>query len=205
MSKDHAPADHGQVREMTTGALRILDTASELFYRHGIHAVGVDRIAAESGITKRTLYDRFGSKEALVAAYLNARHEVWWTGLERRLVQADSPKVLMVFDAYAEDTLPSGRGCAFLNAAAELEDDAPAYQIVRSHKRAVRARLSQLVRADLPGSNATEVIADHLFLLLEGALAHRGIDGDDRLLTAAKRIAKSIIEDPGNGPTVDCA
>lgn len=205
MLDDDAPADHGHVPEMTTGALRILDTASELFYRHGIHAVGVDRIAAESGITKRTLYDRFGSKEALVAAYLSARHDAWWTRLEQRLAQADSPKVLTVFDAYAEDTSPSGRGCAFLNAAAELDDDAPAYQIVRAHKRAVRARMSQLVRADLPGVNAPEMTTDHLFLLLEGAIAHRGIDGDDRLLTAAKWIAKSIIEDSGSVPTGDRA
>jgi AcrR family transcriptional regulator len=62
---------------LTPGARRILDVASELFYAHGIHAVGVDTIAAESGVTKRTLYDRFGSKDELVAAYLRARDERW--------------------------------------------------------------------------------------------------------------------------------
>ncbi|MDQ4084268.1 MAG: TetR/AcrR family transcriptional regulator, partial [Actinomycetota bacterium] len=58
-----------QQRPLTPGAQRILDVASELFYWRGIHAVGVDTIAAESGVTKRTLYDRFGSKDGLVVAY----------------------------------------------------------------------------------------------------------------------------------------
>ena len=62
---------------LTPGARRILDVASALFYERGIHAVGVDTIAAESGVTKRTLYDRFGSKDALVVAYLAERDRRW--------------------------------------------------------------------------------------------------------------------------------
>jgi len=67
----------GEGPRLTPGARRILEVASALFYRHGIHAIGVDTIAAESGVTKRTLYDRFGSKDELVAAYLRARDERW--------------------------------------------------------------------------------------------------------------------------------
>ncbi|GAA3366506.1 hypothetical protein GCM10017744_073820 [Streptomyces antimycoticus] len=62
---------------LTPAARRILDTAAELFYGQGINAVGVDLIAKRSGVTKKTLYDRFGSKEALVAAYLRERDERW--------------------------------------------------------------------------------------------------------------------------------
>ena len=67
----------GEGPRLTPGARRILEVASALFYRHGIHAIGVDTIAAESGVTKRTLYDRFGSKDELVATYLRARDERW--------------------------------------------------------------------------------------------------------------------------------
>ena len=77
---------------LTPRARRILEVASRLFYLHGIHAVGVDTIAAESGVTKRTLYDRFGSKDALVTAYLQERHDTWWARLEQRLASASRPR-----------------------------------------------------------------------------------------------------------------
>ncbi len=184
--------------EMTVGAERILGVASELFYRRGIHAVGVDTIAAESGITKRTLYDRFGSKDNLVVAYLQARHEAWWTRLEQRLATAPAPRVLCVFDAYVHDPLPSERGCPFLNAAGELPSDHPAHRVVRAHKEAVRQRLVELVRDDRPDLDDPEEAADHVFLLLEGAVTHRGIDQGDRLLSAARGMAAELLEDPGD-------
>lgn len=75
---------------MTPGARRALDAASRLFYEHGIHAVGVDRIAAEAGVTKKTLYDRFGSKEQIVVEYLAGRDERWRALLDERLAAAPS-------------------------------------------------------------------------------------------------------------------
>src|SRR5690606_5720 len=106
--------------KLTAGARRSLDAASELVYERRINAVGVDAIAAQSGMTKRTLYDRFGSKDALIVAYLRRRHDQWWSRWEERLTEAVVPQALTVFDSYAEDARPAGRGCAFLNAAAEL-------------------------------------------------------------------------------------
>lgn len=192
MPHEIATADALEVPELTPGARRILETASQLFYRHGIHAVGVDRIAAESGVTKRTLYDRFGSKDALVAAYLSARHQAWWSGLEERLAQADGSRVLVVFDAYADETFTTDRGCAFLNALAELQADDPAHPVVRAHKAAVRSLLAELVREEVPGAEAKGT-ADHLFLLLEGAIVHRGIDAGGGLSRAARRIAAGVV------------
>src|SRR5215203_765493 len=64
-------------RSKTPAADRILWAASEMFYREGIRAVGVDAIAAEAGVTKKTLYEKFGSKDRLIAAYLRARDERW--------------------------------------------------------------------------------------------------------------------------------
>lgn len=190
MTREETPPDL-RVPALTPGARRILEVASELFYRQGIHAVGVDTIAAASGVTKRTLYDRFGSKEKLVTAYLQARHEAWWGRLQQRIAQAPAPKVLAVFDAYLGDPLATDRGCAFLNAAGELAGGHLAHRVVRAHKQAVRRRLAELLRDEIDDPDAT---ADHLFLLLEGGVAHRGVDGHDHLLAEARKMAERLVD-----------
>lgn len=179
-----------QQPRMTPAARRILEAAAELFVAHGIHAVGVDRIAAESGVTKRTLYDRFGSKDALVAAYLQARHDAWWERWEARTRDEPSPRALAVFDAYAE--APGvARGCAFLNAAGELPEEHPGFAVIREHKRLVRERLEALIAQD--GVDDAAALAEHVFLLVEGAVAHRGIDGDAARLARARAIAGALL------------
>lgn len=179
-------------KPLTGAARRILDAASELFYRNGIHAVGVDAIAAESGVTKRTLYDRFGSKDALVVAYLTERNRRWWERLEERLATAERPRVLAVFDSYLADVDDGERGCAFINAAGELPFFHPAYDVVRDHKRRVLERMIELVAEDGIDSDPEEV-AEHLYLLLEGAVVHRGIDGSDRRLLLARELAWRVL------------
>lgn len=179
---------------LTPGARRVLDAASTLFYQHGIHAVGVEAIAAEAGVTKSTLYDRFESKDNLVVAYLHQRHESWWARLEQRIADAEHPRVLAMFDAYAEELLPAQRGCAFLNAAGELPADHPAFAVIREHKRSVKTRLLTLLNAELPEIENAEALAEHLFLLLEGAVAHRGIEGSPpSLAKQARRIAQELL------------
>jgi AcrR family transcriptional regulator len=176
---------------LTPGARRILDVASRLFYERGLHAVGVDTIAAESGVTKRTLYDRFGSKDVLVQSYLQRRHDAWWDRLEQRLATAEPPRALAFFDAYAHDAPSTERGCAFLNAAAELPSDHPGWQVVRDHKRAVRRRLRELLVEE--GYDDADALAGHLFLLLEGGVAHRGLDRDGGTLTEARELAGRLL------------
>src|SRR5687767_2968876 len=108
---------------LTPGARRALEAAGRLFYERGIHAVGVDLIAAEAGVTKKTLYDRFGSKEQIVVEYLADRDERWRAFLAERM-QAAGPgpaaRVLAVFDAsraWAREHSP--KGCSMVNAHAE--------------------------------------------------------------------------------------
>ncbi|OUZ08942.1 TetR family transcriptional regulator [Aeromicrobium sp. PE09-221] len=181
---------------LTPGAARLLEVASGLFYEQGIHAIGVDTIAEESGVTKRTLYDRFGSKDGLVIAYLQARHAQWWDRLLERLEVADRPRALAVFDAYAADELSSHRGCAFWNAAGELPVNHPAHRVVRAHKHAVRRLLGELIRADAvteEDRTSVEATADHLFLLLEGAIVQRGLAGDITPVLRARAIAEGLL------------
>ncbi|QPS35220.1 TetR/AcrR family transcriptional regulator [Brevibacterium casei] len=188
------PHDDLTPPQLTPGARRILDTAAALFYSRGIHAVGVDTIAEESGLTKRTLYDRFGSKDALIAAYLQVRHEAWWARLEKRLaaLSAESTpgsRALAVFDSYTLDSETTARGCAFVNAAAELPSDHPARGVIRAHKRAVEGLLADIL-GDSPDPRS---LAEHIFLLLEGGIVHRGIDGDDRRLVRARRLVEDLV------------
>jgi AcrR family transcriptional regulator len=155
---------------MTPGARRALAAASRLFYERGIHAVGVDLIAAEAGVTKKTLYDRFGSKEQIVVEYLADRDERWRTYVMERL-EAAGPgavdRVRAVFDAsrdWMDDNSP--KGCAMVNAQAEISDPAhPAYAIITGQKQWM-LRLF------------TDLAPDHartLMLLHEGALVADGL------------------------------
>lgn len=87
---------------LTPAEEKILATATRLFYQEGIHSIGVDRIAVEAGVTKKTLYDRSGSKEQLVLAYLRRREDQWRKALEAGLLRNPNPgpeRVLTVFDA----------------------------------------------------------------------------------------------------------
>lgn len=179
---------------LTPGAQRILAVASDLFYNHGIHAIGVDTIAAESGITKRTLYNQFGSKDTLVTAYLQQRDDKWWAQIEQRIDESEPPRTLVLIDAYVDHSTEIDRGCAFINAAAELPADHPGYDVIRKHKQAVRRRLAELLASD--GIDDADATAEHLFLLIEAAVAHRGIDGNDQRLQHAERLARQLIQQP---------
>ncbi|SEH02260.1 regulatory protein, tetR family [Nonomuraea solani] len=124
----------------TPGARRVLEAAGRLFYERGIHAVGVDLIAAEAGVTKKTLYDRFGSKEQIVVEYLADRDERWRAFLAQRLDAAGpapAARVLAVFDASRAWSEENGsKGCSMVNAHAEISDPShPAYPIIIGQKQ----------------------------------------------------------------------
>lgn len=178
--------------ELTPGATRMLEVASELFYEQGIHSVGVDTIAAESGVTKPILYKNFGAKDGLVVAYLMNRHRWWWHLLEAEVERADSYRALAFFDVYAADHGNARRGCAFLNAAAELPDDHPAHEIIRYHKHSICDQLEELVKEDTSPETDHRMLANHLFLLLEGAFAHRPIYGTHMLVQGRKMAANLL-------------
>jgi AcrR family transcriptional regulator len=151
---------------------RILAAARELFYRHGIRAVGVEAITEAAATNKMTLYRHFGSKDELIAAYLNQLakegDELW----ER--LSCDHPgdphAQLEGWVAYVEDVLTNrgDRGCAIANAAVELrESNHPARKIIDNYKTRKRERLVALFRdADYADP---ELLADEVFLLFEGA------------------------------------
>jgi len=155
---------------MTPGARRALAAASRLFYERGIHTVGVDLIAAEAGVTKKTLYDRFGSKEQIVIEYLADRDERWRAYVSERLEAAGPTavdRVRAVFDAskaWMEESSP--KGCSMVNAHAEISDPShPAYTIITGQK----AWMLRLFDDLAPGQGRA------LMLLHEGALVAHGL------------------------------
>jgi AcrR family transcriptional regulator len=184
-----------RVKQRPAPRERILEAARDLFYRHGILAVGVDAVAAAAGTNKMTLYRHFASKDALVAAYLRQLAEegdsLW------REVRASAPgdpqaqlvALLRRVSQFSDEC--SGRGCAFANAAVELAGrNHPALRVVEAHKREMRERLAALCRD--AGYASPARLADEIFLLIEGArvsLQSVGREGPGaRLFELAKKL-----------------
>ncbi len=181
---------------MTPAARRALAAAARLFYERGIHAVGVDLIAAEAGVTKKTLYDRFGSKEQIVVEYLAERDERWRAFLAERLDAADPDprvRVLTVFDAsraWAEEFSP--KGCSMVNAHAEISDPAhPAHPVITGQKRWM-LQLFTAFAAEIEPETA-EVTARTLMLLHEGALVAHGLGVFPDAIAQAREQARALL------------
>ncbi|MFE0794579.1 TetR/AcrR family transcriptional regulator [Streptomyces mutabilis] len=182
---------------MTPGARRVLEAAERLFYERGIHAVGVDLIAAEAGVTKKTLYDRFGSKEQIVVEYLAARDERWRALLAGRLDAAGegaADRVAAVFEASRVWAAEYGaKGCSMINAHAEISDPAhPAYAVITGQKRWMLELFTGLAhRADPAGADR---LGRALMLLHEGALVAHGLGVFPDPFGAALDQARGLLE-----------
>ncbi len=151
---------------------RILAAARDLFYRHGIRAVGVDAIAEAAATNKMTLYRHFGSKDELVAAYLSElakEGDAIWEDLAQ--AHPGDPRAQLDGWMHHVENLfhrRMHRGCAIANAAVELRDsDHPARKIIDDYKTRKRDRLVALFRD--AGYREPERLADEVFLLFEGA------------------------------------
>lgn len=180
---------------LTPGAQRILEVASELFYWRGIHAVGVDTIAAESGVTKRTLYDRFGSKDGLIVAYLEARDRRWRDLITSRLdAERRGPlqRALVPFDVLPEWLVPSSRGCSFVNAFAELtEPEQLGRQVIVAQKKWLRELFHKLLVE--AGVKDADDLAVQLLSLHEGAIVCHSIAEETNAVTAARAAAEALV------------
>ncbi|TDZ93097.1 putative transcriptional regulator [Mycobacteroides salmoniphilum] len=179
-----------------TGAReRLLEAAAQLTYLNGIDVTGVDAIAKEAGVTKRTLYQHFRSKEELVAAALQARDEPTIAGLRAAIDHHISRGLRPVEALFAVLTLtfaiPGFRGCAFLNAGLEMHaDDHLVRPVTRSHTDARRNLIADLVRAE---GIDDEWVTDAVTLLVEGTLAAGAARRDTDLVGRAAQSAEHIL------------
>ncbi|MFE7841414.1 TetR/AcrR family transcriptional regulator [Streptomyces sp. NPDC057474] len=184
------------MQHLTPAGVKILQTASRLFYDRGIRAVGVEAIAEEAGVTKKTLYDRFGSKEDLIVAYLRDRDGLWRSTLVKYVNGHDglpAEKILATFGALREWTRERNlRGCAFINASVELPEGHPGREVARDQKAWLLAYLEGLAteaQAKDPAGLAAQVLILH-----EGACVVDSMRSLDQAVDRAEDMARVLIE-----------
>ena len=183
-----------------TARERILDTAYELFSRHGTRAVGVDRIIAECGIAKMTLYRNFASKDDLILAFLDRRDELWtreWLQAEaQRRGATPAERLLAIFDTF-EDWFARDdfEGCSFINVMLEVvEPDSPVRQATVAHLESIRAFVRGL--AGEAGIEDTDGFARQWHILMKGSIVSAA-EGDLRAASRAKALGRLLLEHHG--------
>jgi AcrR family transcriptional regulator len=171
---------------------RVLTTARNLFYRKGIHATGVQRLAEAAHVSKRTLYEHFPSKNQLVEAYLHRIEQTGGIPNERALDNPGTPRsrLLAIFDSPPADRF---RGCPFHNAAVEAADELPSvHAIVHQHKLGFIARLIET--AAQAGAQDPYRLGYQLAVLFEGGLALATSLNDTSPLVHARSAAEGLID-----------
>jgi AcrR family transcriptional regulator len=183
-------AERGTARE------RLLLSTAQLVEQRGVNAVGVDAIAEQAGITKRTLYLHFKGKDSLVSQALSARSQAWhdWFAAELdRRGRGPRQQLLAMFDVIGQAAAADGyRGCVFVNAAADLPDARhPARTVVSEHKQRLLDVISGLCRR--LGARRPDQLARQLKLLLEGVVATALVDPGEQPARDARAIAETLI------------
>mgnify|MGYP006282950329 FL=1 len=180
---------------------RLLATAERLFDAEGFHATGIDRIVAEAGVVRMTLYKHFASKEALIAAVLRARHDRFMAAVDAATAAAEPGAVtLALVDAHGRWLAgESPNGCFMVKAMGEFAAHAPAV-----HAAAVQAkqdlldRLAAALERDGLGGEAT--LARRLLLVLEGGTIAVPVTGVDATLADTRALATRLLDDAAATP-----
>ena len=180
----------------------LVDTALRLFYAQGFHATGIDKVLAEAGVAKMTLYKHFRSKDELILAALHRRDEQfrnWLMGEMERASADPRERLLAMFDAL-EEWFEGGAftglgfsGCLFINAAGEFGDaDHPAHRSSCEHKRLIVDYLTKLCTE--AGAADPQGLAEQLALLKEGAIVTAQVRGMPEAAKTAKAMAQGLLD-----------
>jgi AcrR family transcriptional regulator len=176
---------------------RILATASDLFYREGVRAVGIQRVIDEAGIAKASLYAHYASKDELVAACLTRQGDCWRTSVEEGLRDPSldaRAKLLRTFDLQAERIASPGfRGCPFQNTGTEFADgDHPASAVTATYRAWLHDLFISLVRE--AGARSPEAVAGALIVLHDGSAASAQVDGNPEAARHARWAAEQLLD-----------
>ena len=177
----------------------ILDVASGLFYKHGVRNVGIDRIIAESGIARMTLYNHFKSKDLLIEEYLrraSSRWMKWYAGKIERATDDPRERVLAAFsvlDGWFRSR--DFRGCSVTNAMVELADEAhPAALVKEEYHEGLRRLFAGLATgAGVVGQERDELV-EQLVVVLRGAMTTALVEGPQGVAARARRTAEHLLE-----------
>jgi AcrR family transcriptional regulator len=179
-----------------SGRERILATAYDLFSRHGTRAVGVDRIIAESGVAKMTLYRNFASKDDLILAFLARREELWtrdWLQAEvERRASTPAGRLLAIFDMFGEwFALEGFEGCTFINVMLEVtEPGHPVREACVQHLAEIRTFLTGL--AEEAGIADPDALARQWHILMKGSIV-AAAEGDAQAGARAREIGELLL------------
>ncbi|MEO0394101.1 MAG: helix-turn-helix domain-containing protein [Pseudomonadota bacterium] len=181
----------------------ILNAAEALFDARGFHAVGIDAVIERAGVSPRTLYRHFASKNVLVAAVLKHRDQRFWSFYEAsaaKHLSAHGDPVLAAVDAMGDWlTEESHHGCLFLKALGEFAEDEPAIiEVSRAHKQKLLADLC--ARAKHHTADNAQVLGRQLFLLVEGAMAEARLFGAHEATDYARAAAWALVQQPVVAP-----
>lgn len=175
---------------------RVLTTADRLFYEGGLHATGVDLIAAEANVSKATLYTYFKTKDDLVAEYLRGRSDGWQEHVGHELQARGGTareRIDLVFDLLGEWFATEGfRGCPFINSEAECSPESPAHDVNLTHRAWVRELFTGLL-ADV-GVPEPERVVPQLTMLYDAAMCSAQVEPEVEWIAAAKRTASAVID-----------
>jgi AcrR family transcriptional regulator len=176
---------------------RILTTATDLFYREGVRAVGIQRVIDEAGIAKASLYAHYASKDDLVAACVKRRSDAVRSALEARLTMPGldaRAKLLALFDVQVESVESREfRGCPLLNASSEIaEPDHPAKRVIAAQREWLHSLIAELVRD--AGVASPEQVAGTLVVLFDGAASSSLVDGNAAAARHARWAAAQILD-----------
>jgi len=192
-----APRDPGQTRG------RILEAAGRLFYRDGVRPVAMDAVAETAGITKRTLYYHFDSKDDLVVAYLRDIGERLDASLTRAMSRRGPDPMSRLAglfeDMEARFAREEFRGCPFVNVAAELAESAPARAEAAAYKERMRAWFEGLARE--LGVRDPVALSEQLTILLDGAIATWLVRRDPRAAARAREAALVLVRSAASTPS----
>lgn len=174
----------------------LVQSALKIFYEGGFNAIGMDRIAAETGVSKTSIYKHFRTKDDLILATLRLRDEQFRNWLVRRveaLASEPPQRLLAVFDALKEWlTEPGFKGCMFVKASAEFQDRAnPIHAAAAEHKRLLQLYLEKL--AERAGARKPAELAVHLQLVSEGAISIAHLHDPRLAADAARTVARVLI------------
>jgi AcrR family transcriptional regulator len=176
---------------------RLVATASELFYREGVRAVGIQRVIEEAGIAKASLYAHFASKDELVAACIDQRISAWRAHVETHLLGSTLDargKLLALFDLQVEWIRnPEFRGCPLQSVSAEIAaPDHPAKRILTGHRQWLRDLVTTLVTE--AGLQPVADVVGALIVLYDGASASALVDGSAAMANHARWAVERLID-----------
>ncbi|HEY2050804.1 MAG TPA: TetR/AcrR family transcriptional regulator [Caulobacteraceae bacterium] len=187
-----SPSVHGgaEVRD------KILETASELFYTRGVRAVGVDLVVEKAGVAKTSLYRHFGTKDDLIAAFLDREDQEFWTKWDQ-VAEQHAEDARAELDAHLQWIgervgRANYRGCPQINVAAEFpEGDHPARKVAQAHKREMRRRLK--VIAERLHAASPDQLAGQLSVLINGAFVSSQIFEPGEATALLRRAADALV------------